>query len=373
MTLNFTSLPQPLASTAKHLCHALLTEDLPPGEPPLAIDSIRTYFSCLLAFLTWVHARGRPLDALDGEDLDAYHQHVVALRLYPTSIRRYRRAVRMLWAYRTRLPHHLAEDPVRRPVWQAWARAHSSRAAENRTDRIPEPVLGPLLVWSLRWVDDFADDVLLARDERDGIDARPPAGPDLPTALDTLLADYRRRAQPLPAAPSRLRASRQGGDPGPSLAFLARLLGYPKHRVTKDRHLQVIAEAARELGVDSDCFLTHQPRGLLEGRPWADGISYYEAGKLEKLLHVACWIVIAYLSGMRDSEKSDSRTAPWRRNSDGGRPPGFDKARYAARNTVERAINKIKQFRAVATRYDKRGYVFLGTVTAAALLIWLRS
>ncbi len=72
-------------------------------------------------------------------------------------------------------------------------------------------------------------------------------------------------------------------------------------------------------------------------------------------------------------EKSDSRTARWRRGSDGGRPPGFDKARYAARNTVERAINKIKQFRAVATRYDKRGYVFLGTVTAAALLTWLRS
>lgn len=29
--------------------------------------------------------------------------------------------------------------------------------------------------------------------------------------------------------------------------------------------------------------------------------------------------------------------------------------------------------RAVATRYDKRGYVFLGTVTAAALVIWLRT
>jgi hypothetical protein len=37
------------------------------------------------------------------------------------------------------------------------------------------------------------------------------------------------------------------------------------------------------------------------------------------------------------------------------------------------SIDKLKHFRAVATRYDKRGYVFLGTVTAAALLIWLRS
>ncbi|WP_268252639.1 hypothetical protein [Streptomyces alanosinicus] len=29
--------------------------------------------------------------------------------------------------------------------------------------------------------------------------------------------------------------------------------------------------------------------------------------------------------------------------------------------------------RGTPTRYDKRGYVYLGTVTAAALLIWLRS
>lgn len=31
--------------------------------------------------------------------------------------------------------------------------------------------------------------------------------------------------------------------------------------------------------------------------------------------------------------------------------PAFDKTRYRARNTVERAVNKLKQFRAVATRY----------------------
>jgi transposase len=71
-------------------------------------------------------------------------------------------------------------------------------------------------------------------------------------------------------------------------------------------------------------------------------------------------------------ENKDHKAARLRRGSRGGRPPGFDKDRYKERNTVERAINKLKQFRAVATRYDKRGYVFLGTVTAAALMIWLR-
>ncbi|WP_385117929.1 IS5 family transposase [Streptomyces sp. NPDC059134] len=72
-------------------------------------------------------------------------------------------------------------------------------------------------------------------------------------------------------------------------------------------------------------------------------------------------------------EKKDHKAARLRRGSRGGRPPGFDKERYKDRNTVERAIGKLKQFRAVATRYDKRGYVYLGTVTAAAVVIWLRS
>lgn len=51
-----------------------------------------------------------------------------------------------------------------------------------------------------------------------------------------------------------------------------------------------------------------------------------------------------------------------------GRPPGFDGTRYKAGNTVERTVDKLKRFRAAATRHDRRGHVFRSTVTAAALL-----
>ncbi|MCF1512412.1 IS5 family transposase [Streptomyces glomeratus] len=79
--------------------------------------------------------------------------------------------------------------------------------------------------------------------------------------------------------------------------------------------------------------------------------------------------------GMRHTipEKADSQAARLHKGSRGGRPPGFEEDRYKKRNTVERAINKLKQSRAVATRYDKRGHVFLGTVTVATAIIWLRS
>ncbi len=72
-------------------------------------------------------------------------------------------------------------------------------------------------------------------------------------------------------------------------------------------------------------------------------------------------------------EKTDSQAARLRKGARGGRPPGFDEERHKKRNTVGRAVNRLKHARAVATRYDKRGYVFLGTATTAALVIWLRA
>jgi transposase len=71
-------------------------------------------------------------------------------------------------------------------------------------------------------------------------------------------------------------------------------------------------------------------------------------------------------------ERSDQQAHRTRRGSSSGRPPRFDPADYKQRNTVERAISKLKQFRAVATRYDKRAYIFTGTVDVASIRIWLR-
>ncbi|OJY01967.1 MAG: IS5 family transposase [Rhizobiales bacterium 63-22] len=61
---------------------------------------------------------------------------------------------------------------------------------------------------------------------------------------------------------------------------------------------------------------------------------------------------------------------PPRRNRKDQRP--YDADLYKARNIVERFFNKLKQFRRVATRYDKLLANFLGFVKLAAIAIWLR-
>jgi transposase len=54
------------------------------------------------------------------------------------------------------------------------------------------------------------------------------------------------------------------------------------------------------------------------------------------------------------------------------KPPAFSHWLYRQRNLVERFFNKLKHFRAVATRYDKRDDNYLASVKLASLRIWLR-
>lgn len=53
------------------------------------------------------------------------------------------------------------------------------------------------------------------------------------------------------------------------------------------------------------------------------------------------------------------------------RQPYFDREAYRKRNRIERLINRLKQFRRIATRYEKRGVNYLAMVTLGMILLWL--
>jgi transposase len=83
--------------------------------------------------------------------------------------------------------------------------------------------------------------------------------------------------------------------------------------------------------------------------------------------HLRCRKVKATIPEPADQVKNRLR-----RGSRGGRPPAFDPVAYKQRNVVERAFCQLRQHRAVATRYDKRDYVWRGTIDVASIRIWLR-
>lgn len=59
-----------------------------------------------------------------------------------------------------------------------------------------------------------------------------------------------------------------------------------------------------------------------------------------------------------------------RRGSRGGRPPAFDREAYKQRNTVERGINRLKQWRGIAIRYEKTATVYLAGLHVAGIFLW---
>jgi transposase len=72
-------------------------------------------------------------------------------------------------------------------------------------------------------------------------------------------------------------------------------------------------------------------------------------------------------------ERKDQKQQRQAKGYQGGRPPRFDRETYRLRSWAERGINRLKQFRRIATRYEKRAVSYLAFVHLACIMVWLRS
>jgi hypothetical protein len=303
--LNFGHIPTRFRATVKELFYAMLAGKLPPGEPRREIATVRGHFTAITRFLRWLDtwptaATGQPaqrLDELIGADLLAYLKDLPRTQRSPATRERTRVSIRVLWRYRTVIPDHLPFDPAH---LDGWTDHYRKQPGENATDRIPEQVLGPLMAWAQRFIDDFADDILTAVEQSQT--ARTALkGPSLAdntallAALRTMLDSHIADNRPLP------------GRRGTINQFaLAHNLGCSKLEI--DRHRRLIAETAAIVGVTDQPWFNIPVTARLDGRPWVDGIvnehlSPNALGRLATLLQAAAYAAIAFLSGMRDSEK----------------------------------------------------------------------
>jgi transposase len=72
-------------------------------------------------------------------------------------------------------------------------------------------------------------------------------------------------------------------------------------------------------------------------------------------------------------ERKDQKAQRQAKGKRGGRPPRFDREIYRLRSWAERGVNRLQQFRRIATRYEKRATNYLAFVHLASIMIWLRA
>ena len=72
-------------------------------------------------------------------------------------------------------------------------------------------------------------------------------------------------------------------------------------------------------------------------------------------------------------ERSDQVANRKRRGQAGGRPPTFGKVSNKCRNVIERCFEVFKQWRGIATRYDKLALTYRGGFVLRAIIIWSKA
>lgn len=307
LVMNFRRIPERFRQVTKETIYTLLAGDLPPGcEAIRTIVTIRGYWADLLTVLAWMERRGTPaVSAITGADVEAFAQHTGGLRVSQDTKDSYHRALRLLWLCRTKISDPLLFDPavLIAGLRQGKSRSTTRRARENATDRIPEQVLSPYMVWALRWINDFADDVVGAHDEWQHLNRwampsrrrrgqKPIGRNQAAKLLGRVLNRYRAEGRPLPGWQGEVNRS-----------HLARECRVERTSLGEQTiGGKMISDVVGELGIADATYLRAPVRGLLDDKPWRGPIEYTEVEPLTRMLQTACYIVIAFLSGMRDSE-----------------------------------------------------------------------
>lgn len=329
VTVHFDAIPDAaVARSLREYLYARLNVDLPGYRPRLPPASIRQAFNRARRFLEFVQTELGACDfrRVDQVLLDRYAK-LLQDRCRPAIVALLLEVVFDLHAYRAHLPSAgLQIEP-----WPGRVRSHVAGyrfiAGENRTPRMPEGVIAPLLAWSLKYVTLFAPDILATRNELIRLEERQTALAVEDAAfprderrarrrarLTAYLDDRRRQGRGVPVWTTahngilRQDAGTGGFTPPINWLLLHQHAGVDAC-FEKKAHLQLssgapdlVAAAINVIGIETggmDTPISIEPD---TGQPWRPRFDAKTLLHEERMLQAACYVVCAYLTGMRDCE-----------------------------------------------------------------------
>lgn len=115
-----------------------------------------------------------------------------------------------------------------------------------------------------------------------------------------------------------------------------------------------------------DAIRVPRPRGRGRPRKRPDHLIADKEFSYERCRRVLRRRHIPHTIPERDDQRARRAHAP-------GDKPAFDRDIYRRRNVVERCINRLKQWRGMATRYEKHSTNYRAMIVVTSLMIWLGS
>jgi hypothetical protein len=330
VTVHFNGIEDPaIADALRQFLHARLNIAMPGHRARLEPAAVRSEANRALRFFYFVKAKlGRfDLSRVDQPLVDSFVRSLRNAVARPAAIAALLRPVFDLHELRRHLTTaRLSFEPWpgRSPFSVAGAK---HIAGENRTPRIPEEIMTPLLAWSLRYVTHFAPDIFAARRELEHLEARRKRLIAREAGLDQAerrarqrrrliahLAARRRQGRGVPIWTGMYNAAARTdpvtGDLLPPINYhLIHLHAGIDAQAEPAMHLglntgapDLIAAAVAELGTEAGGMDT--PIWVDPDRcsPWRSRFDAKALALEESMLQAAAYIVCAYLSGMRDSE-----------------------------------------------------------------------
>ncbi|MFF5992898.1 integrase [Prauserella flavalba] len=301
--------PEIYREPLRHAAWALVNFPLPDADLAMHGPAMRSRLSVgrmyrtvrdWLGLAEWLRDNNiTVLSEVTVDDLSEFSLHLGKRGLSRNTVVNYLVGLGRLHCYtRDYLPpqHRLVEPPWIGDAIDEYLPAASPRG-ENITEPITPDTLGPLLIWALRMVEDFADDILGAHVERQRLLDAAREATEAQAGRENLLVllhQLRREGKPIPT-------SRRTSVPSSSAGlFLSGITGTSVHKVRLTlkspewrSYVQANAGPSR---------LETPIQGRVDGKPWHDGIEFDEVPVLVRRLVDSCFIVIAYLTGMRPGE-----------------------------------------------------------------------